>query len=83
MFCLCATYKVMDKLEKTIELVRKFDSTLFIGGIVVTRHDTRTNLSAIITLRMRQKYNVLVFQTCIPLNMKLAASPAVGKSIAI
>ncbi len=76
-------YKAMDKLENTIALVRKFNPSLAIGGIVITQYDTRTNLSPTITLRMRQKYGDLVFGTYIPLNVKLAESPAAGKPIAM
>ena len=76
-------YKALPKLEKTIALVRKLNPSLAIGGIIVTQYDSRTNLSATITLRLRREYDTVVFNTVIPLNVKLAESPAAGQPIAL
>jgi chromosome partitioning protein len=76
-------YKALPKLEKTIGLVRKLNPTLAIGGMFVTQFDSRTNLSTTITIRLRNEYKDLVFETVIPLNTKLAESPAAGQPIAI
>ncbi|MGH2495780.1 MAG: ParA family protein, partial [Ktedonobacteraceae bacterium] len=69
--------------QKTIGLVRKLNPTLAIGGIIVTQFDARTRLSATITLRLRNEYGSLVFDTVIPFNVKLAESPAAGQPIAV
>ena len=76
-------YKALPKLEKTIALVRKLNPSLAIGGIIVTQYDSRTNLSTTITLRLRKEYDTVVFNTVIPLNVKLAESPAAGQPIAL
>lgn len=76
-------YKALPKLEKTIGLVRKLNPTLAIGGIFVTQSDSRTNLSATIAHRLRDEYKDLVFETVIPLNVKLAESPAAGQPVAL
>ncbi len=75
-------YKALPKLEKTIALVTKLNPAIAIGGIIVTQYDGRTNLSPTITLRLRKEYGNLVFNSVIPLNVKLAESPAAGKPIA-
>ena len=74
-------YQALPKLEKTISLVRKLNPQLSIGGIVVIQFDRRTNLSQLITHRLREQYDGLVFDTVIPLNTKLAEAPAAGKPI--
>jgi chromosome partitioning protein len=76
-------YKALPKLEKTIGLVRKLNPNLVIGGIIVTQFDARTKLSATITIRLRNEYKDLVFNTVIPFNVKLAESPAAGQPIAM
>ena len=76
-------YKALPKLQKTIELVRKLNTSLAIGGIIITQFDSRTNLSATITVRLRKEFGSLVFDTAIPLNVKLAESPAAGQPITL
>lgn len=74
-------FKAMPQLESTIELVRDLNPTLAIGGIVCTMFDRRTSLSQIIEKQIRAHYGELVFQTVIPLNIKLAEAPASGRPI--
>lgn len=54
-----------------------------LGGIIITQFDSRTNLSATITVRLRNEFGALVFDTAIPLNVKLAESPAAGQPITL
>ncbi len=75
-------FKAMPKLESTIGLVRKLNSSLAIGGIVCTLADRRTNLSQVVETQIRQTYGELVFKTTIPTNTKLAEAPAAGTPIA-
>jgi chromosome partitioning protein len=74
-------FKAMPKLESTIALVRKLNPQLSIGGIVCTLSDKRTNLSQVVEQQIRQKYGDLVFNSVIPLNSKLAESPAMAEPI--
>jgi chromosome partitioning protein len=74
-------YKAMPKLEATINLVKELNPSLVIGGIVCTLSDKRTSLSQMVEQQIRQRYGELVFETVIPLNTKLAESPAVGEPI--
>ena len=74
-------FKAMPHLEATIDLVRDLNPPLTIGGIVCTLVDRRTNLSQVVELQIRSKYQHLVFETVIPINVKLAEAPAAGEPI--
>lgn len=73
--------KAMPQLEQTIELVREIHPTLAIGGIVCTLADRRTNLSGEVERQVRERYGDLVYDTVIPMNIKLAEAPAAGVPI--
>ncbi len=75
------SFKAMPQLEATIGLVRDLNPQLSIGGIVCTMADKRTTLSRTIEERIREQYGALVFDTLIPLSVKLAEAPAAGQSI--
>lgn len=74
-------FKAMPQLEATIELVRDLNPNLTIGGIVCTLVDRRTNLSQAVERQIRNTYANLVFETVIPMNTKLAESPAAGEPV--
>lgn len=71
------------KLEETIAMVRKLNRNLAIEGIVCTMFDRRTSLSQVIEQQISEQYGELVFNTVIPLNIKLAEAPASGQPITI
>lgn len=71
----------MDQIETTIKLIRKVNKQAKIGGIFCTMFDTRTSLSPMIEKEVRNRYGELVFETVIPMNIRLAEAPAYGKSI--
>lgn len=73
--------KAMPQLETTIDLVREINPGLKIGGIICTLADRRTNLSQEIEDQVRAQYGDLVFQTVIPINVKLAEAPTTGTPI--
>ena len=75
------SFKAMPQLQATIDLVRELNPGLAIGGIVCTLADRRTTLSQAVEEQIRAKYNDLVFQTVIPVNVKLAEAPAAGQPI--
>lgn len=74
-------YKALPQLENTIKLVKKLNPRLHVGGLLITQYDSRTNLSSTIAQRVRTEYGQLVFDTIIPLNVKLAEAPAAGTPI--
>jgi chromosome partitioning protein len=71
-------FRAMPQLEQTIDLIGQLNPELMVGGIVCTMYDGRTNLSKSVERQVRAKYGALVFETVIPLNIKLAESPAAG-----
>ncbi|NJN17348.1 MAG: ParA family protein [Oscillochloris sp.] len=73
--------KAMPQLEATIELVKEIHPSLAIGGIICTLADRRTNLSQQIEQEVRDQYGTLVFETVIPINVKLAEAPSSGMPI--
>jgi chromosome partitioning protein len=75
--------KAMPQLEATIDLVREIHPALRIGGIVCTLSDRRTNLSLQIEQQVRDRYGELVFETVIPINVKLAEAPSSGTPIGV
>ncbi len=76
-------YKALPKLEQTIDLVRKLNRSLAIGGIVCTIADLRTRISQAVEAEARATYGDLVFRTVIPHNIKLVEAPAVGEPISV
>jgi chromosome partitioning protein len=74
-------FKAMPQLEATIALIRDLNPELMIGGIICTLVDRRTNLSRVVENRIRDSYGDLVFETVIPMNIKLAEAPAANKPI--
>lgn len=75
--------QAMPQLEQTIDLVREIHPKLGIGGIVCTLADRRTNLSGQIEQQVRDRYGELVFDTVIPINVKLAEAPSTGTPISV
>jgi chromosome partitioning protein len=73
--------KAMGQLEEIIRLVRQLNPTLGLGGLVLTMYDRRTLLSQAVEDQARQRYGDLVYQTTIPLTVKLAEAPAAGQPI--
>jgi chromosome partitioning protein len=73
--------KAMPQLEATIDLVKEIHPQLAIGGIICTLADRRTNLSQEVELQARERYGSLVFQTVIPINVRLAEAPSTGRPI--
>lgn len=76
-------YKSMPQLEQTIQLVHnsRLNPTLRLGGIVVTMLDSRVSLHNAVEAEVREQYGDLVFQTIVPVNVRLTEAPAVGQPI--
>jgi len=70
------------QLLETIGIVReRFNSTLVIGGILLTLVENKTRLSSQIEQQMRDFFGRLVFDTVIHRRIKLAEAPSAGESI--
>jgi chromosome partitioning protein len=73
--------QAMAQLEQTIALIRQLNPQLTMGGIVLTMIDRRTTVNALIENEARERYGDLVFQSTIPLNVKMVEAPAAGQPI--
>jgi chromosome partitioning protein len=73
--------QAMSQLEQTIALIRQLNPILSIGGVVLTMIDRRTTVNALIEAETRERYAELVFETTIPLNVKIVEAPAAGQPI--
>lgn len=72
----------MEQLQETIGLVRKLNTDLHVGGIVVTMSDRRTSVNREVEAAARDRYGPLVFTTVIPFSVKLIEAPVAGQPIA-
>ncbi|MDR5682536.1 MAG: AAA family ATPase [Armatimonadota bacterium] len=72
----------LSHLLRTIELIqRQLNPSLHIGGVILTMHDGRTNLSEQVAADVRAHFGEVVFQTPIPRSVRLAEAPSHGKPI--
>lgn len=73
--------RALPQLEETIRLTHALNPQLAISGVLLTMVDRRTVLSQMVEEEARDRYGATVFQTVIPLTIKLAEAPAVGQPI--
>jgi len=76
-------YKAIDQLLPIIEQVReRANPNLNLSGIVLTLFDVRNNLSIAVADEARGRFNGLIFENVVPVNIKVAESPLDGKAVA-
>lgn len=69
-------------LLRTIEKIKvHLNPDLRIGGILLTMHDGRTNISRQVMEEVRRQYPRETFETVIPRNVRLSEAPSYGKPI--
>ncbi len=69
-------------LLRTIEKIKVYlNPGLRIGGILLTMHDPRTNISKQVMEEVRKQYPRETFRTVIPRNVRLSEAPSYGKPI--
>ncbi|RJP33141.1 MAG: ParA family protein [Actinobacteria bacterium] len=69
-------------LLRTIEKIRVYlNPDLRIGGILLTMHDVRTNISKQVMEEVRKQYPNETFVTVIPRNVRLSEAPSYGQPI--
>jgi chromosome partitioning protein len=70
----------VSELLDTIERIRiTFNPRLFVEGVVLTMYDDRTNLAQGVTGKLKSFFGDLLYETCIPRNIRLAEAPVQGK----
>ena len=71
-----------DDLLETIEKVRKVaNPKLQILGVLITLHDTRTNIAKDVYERIHKVFGEKIFRTCISKSVKIEECPAYKESI--
>lgn len=72
----------LGQLISTIRLVKdNLNSSLDIGGVILTMFDTRTNLSKDVAMELKEFFDEKLFDTVVPRNVKLSEAPSHGLSI--
>lgn len=72
----------LGQLINTIKLIKKrLNSTLEIGGVIMTMYDIRTNLSKQVANELTKFFGGKVFKTIVPRNVRLSEAPSHGKAI--
>jgi chromosome partitioning protein len=79
-------YLAMEGLQQILDVVKKLrdagvNSSLEVGGILLTMYDVRTNLSRQVEEEVRTHFKNLVFQTVVPRSIRLSEAPSFGQSI--
>ena len=70
----------LSHLLQTIELIKnRFNSELKILGVLLTMYDKRNKLTEAVADDVRDCLGELVFQNCIPRNVKLSEAPSHGQ----
>ena len=72
----------LGKLLNTIKSVQKLhNNNLEIEGLLLTMYDTRLRLSNQVVNEVKKHFQMMVFKTIIPRNVKLGEAPSHGKNI--
>lgn len=70
----------LSALMGTVESVRAhFNPALTLEGILFCLHDQRTNLARQVVTEVREHFGGAVYETTIPVNIRLSESPSFGK----
>jgi chromosome partitioning protein len=74
----------LNQLLRIIAMVQEnLNRNLAIEGVVLTMHDSRTNLSQQVVDDVREYFSNRVFTTIIPRNIRLSEAPSFGKPIGL
>lgn len=74
-------YKAVDQLLTIVQQVQEINPQLQLTGIVLTMYDRRNSLTAAIEDAARQRFGELVFQTVVPINVRVAEATLDGLSV--
>jgi chromosome partitioning protein len=73
-------YQAMDAILDILQTVRQHHE-ITLTGIVLTMYDPRNSLTANINSLVREQFGTLVFDTTIPMNVRIAEAPLEGVSV--
>jgi len=73
--------KALPQIQRVIEIVREQNTALHVMGVVLTMYDRRNRLTEEVESSVRSALGSLVCKTVIPINVRLAESPAAGQPV--
>jgi chromosome partitioning protein len=79
-----STFYALEGLAEITELLDIIESELahkLTRRYLLTKYDSRTNLSKDVENKLRELFGNAVFETIIPANVRLAVAPSYGKPI--
>lgn len=79
--CQVYAFKAITRLLEIVQQVRKMHPPLTLTGVVLTMYDARNNLTFSVEDAARDIFKDLVFQTPIPVNVRIAEAPLEGKAV--
>jgi len=74
-------YKALDQLMSIVDQVGEINPELRLSGIVMTMYDQRNSLTSAIEDAARQRFPDVVFDTVIPINVRIAEATLDGISV--
>ena len=74
-------YKALDQLMGIVDQVGEINPGLRLSGIVMTMYDQRNSLTSAIEDAARQRFPDVVFDTVIPINVRIAEATLAGVSV--
>ena len=72
----------LSQLLKNVELVTlSLNSTLKVGGVILTMYDGRTKLSKDVAEQIREYFGAVAYRTVVPRSVRLSEAPSYGEPI--
>ena len=72
----------LSQLLKNVELVTlSLNSTLKVGGVILTMYDGRTKLSKDVAEQIREYFGTVAYRTVVPRSVRLSEAPSYGEPI--
>jgi chromosome partitioning protein len=74
-------YRGLDSIVEIIDMVRKINKKLKIGGVFMTKFNTSRTLTRLIRTEVEGVFGKVLFDNVVRVNVALAEAPSVGKDI--
>jgi len=74
------SFQAIDAILEILEAIRK-NHNIKLTGIVLSMHDPRNSLTNNITKLVKEQFQEIVFNTVIPINIRIAEAPLEGMSV--
>lgn len=74
-------YKALDQLLAIVAKAAEINEGLTVKGIVLTMYDRRNNLTISVESAARERFGALIYQTVIPINVRIAEAPLDGQPV--